>query len=113
MRAAWAQTDRGLAQERLGRLTGELDPTWPDAAGALREGLENTLTHAARDHRATREDAVLDQPVRELIEIVRHIQRNVKRWQDDDMPKRWPAADMLVAEQRFRRSSATATSPRS
>jgi hypothetical protein len=36
-------------------------------------------------------------------EIVRHTQRNVKRWQDGDMRKRWTAAGMLQAEQQFRR----------
>jgi hypothetical protein len=38
-----------------------------------------------------------------MIEIVRSTQRNVKRWQDGDMRKRWTAAGMLVAEQQFRR----------
>jgi putative transposase len=38
-----------------------------------------------------------------MIEIVRHTQRNVKRWQDGDMRKRWTAAGMLQAEQQFRR----------
>ena len=33
----------------------------------------------------------------------RYTQRNVKRWQDGDMRKRWTAAGMLVAEQQFRR----------
>ncbi len=37
-----------------------------------------------------------------MIEIVRYTQRNVKRWQDGDMRKRWTAAGMLVAEQQFR-----------
>jgi hypothetical protein len=49
-----------------------------------------------------------------MIEIVRHTQRNVKRWQDGDMRKRWTAAGMLLAEQQFGRIiAATATSPRS
>ena len=38
-----------------------------------------------------------------MIEIVRYTQRNVKRWRDGDMRKRWTAAGMLVAEQQFRR----------
>jgi len=38
-----------------------------------------------------------------MIEIVRYTQRNVKRWQDGDMRKRWTAAGMLVAEQQFQR----------
>ena len=42
-------------------------------------------------------------PCESMIEIVRHTQRNVKRWQHGDMRKRWTAAGMLVAEQQFRR----------
>ena len=42
-------------------------------------------------------------PCESMIEIVRHTQRNVKRWRDGDMRKRWTAAGMLVAEQQFRR----------
>ena len=38
-----------------------------------------------------------------MIEIIRRTQRNVKRWQDGEMRKRWTAAGMLVAEQQFRR----------
>ena len=42
-------------------------------------------------------------PCESMIEIVRSTQRNVKRWRDGDMRKRWTAAGMLVAEQQFRR----------
>ncbi len=42
-------------------------------------------------------------PCESMIEIVRYTQRNVKRWQDGDMRKRWSAAGMLVDEQQFRR----------
>jgi hypothetical protein len=42
-------------------------------------------------------------PCQSMIEIVRYTQRNVKRWQDGDMRKRWTAAGMLVAERQFRR----------
>ena len=42
-------------------------------------------------------------PCESMIEIVRYTQRNVKRWRDGDMRKRWTAAGMLVAEQQFRR----------
>jgi putative transposase len=38
-----------------------------------------------------------------MIEIVRHIQRNVKSWQSGDMRLRWTAAGMLEAEKQFRR----------
>ena len=38
-----------------------------------------------------------------MIETVRRISRNVKRWQSGDMALRWTAAGMLEAELQFRR----------
>ncbi len=104
IRAAWSLTDPELAKQRLELLASELDHTWPDAAGSLREGLAETLTlmrlgitgQLARTLCSTN-------PCESMIEIVRYTQRNVKRWQDGDMRKRWTAAGMLVAEQQFRR----------
>ena len=43
IRGAWSLEDADLAQERLERIASELDRTWPDAAGSLREGLAETL----------------------------------------------------------------------
>jgi putative transposase len=104
MRAAWALSDAELAKQRLELLASELDQSWPDAAASLREGVEDTLTlmklgiggRLAKTISSTN-------PCESMIEIVRHTQRNVKRWQDGDMRKRWTAAGMLVAEQQFRR----------
>src|SRR5688500_20320720 len=44
MRAAWSLTDPELAEQRLQLLAGELERSWPDAAGSLREGMHDTLT---------------------------------------------------------------------
>jgi transposase-like protein len=104
IRGAWALKDAELAEQRLELLASELDRTWPDAAGSLREGLDDTLTlmrlgiggQLAKTLSSTN-------PCESMIEIVRYTQRNVKRWQDGDMRKRWTAAGMLVAEQQFRR----------
>ena len=104
IRGAWALTDHHLARERLELLASELDRTWPDAAASLREGMDDTLTlmrlgitgQLAKTLSSTN-------PCESMFEIVRHTQRNVKRWQDGDMRKRWTAAGMLVAEQQFRR----------
>ena len=93
-----------LAEERLELLASELERTWPDAAASLREGMDDTLTlmrlgitgQLAKTLSSTN-------PCESMIEIVRYTQRNVKRWQDGDMRKRWTAAGMLVAEQQFRR----------
>jgi putative transposase len=104
IRGAWALTDPDQALAQLQTLAGELDRSWPDAAGSLREGMDETLTlmglgiggNLAKTLSSTN-------PCESMIEIVRHTQRNVKRWQDGDMRKRWTAAGMLQAEQQFRR----------
>jgi putative transposase len=101
---AWSMTQADLAQERLERLASQLERTWPAAAASLREGMDDTLTlmrlvitgQLAKTLCSTN-------PCGSMLEIVRHTQRNVKRWQDGDMRKRWTAAGMLVAEQQFRR----------
>ena len=65
IRGAWALKDPELAEQRLELLASELERTWPDAAGSLREGLRRDAdADAARDHRPARQDAVLDEPVR-------------------------------------------------
>lgn len=104
IRGAWALTDAKEAEDQLERLAAELERTWPDAAGSLREGLAETLTlmrlgiggKLAKTLSSTN-------PIESMIEIVRLTQRNVKRWQDGDMRKRWTSAGMLQAEQQFRR----------
>ncbi len=104
VRGAWALTDAAEAETQLERLASELDRTWPDAAASLREGLPETVTlmglgitgRLAKTLSSTN-------PIESMIEIVRHTQRNVKRWQDGDMRKRWTAAGMLQAEGQFRR----------
>jgi putative transposase len=104
IRGAWALKDATQAETQLEALAAELERSWPDAASSLREGMAETLTlmglgitgRLAKSLSSTN-------PIESMIEIVRHTQRNVKRWQDGDMRKRWTAAGMLQAEQQFRR----------
>src|SRR5487761_814121 len=44
LRRAWALDDHARALDQLRRLAGELDHSYPGAAGSLREGMEETLT---------------------------------------------------------------------
>ena len=104
IRGAWALTNAKDAQQQLERLAEELERSWPDAAGSLREGLSETLTlMRLRITGKLAKTLASTNPIESMIGVVRHTQRNVKRWQDGDMRKRWTAAGMLVAEQQFRR----------
>jgi putative transposase len=104
IRGAWALADLAVAQQQLERLASELERTWPDAAASLREGLPETLTLMGLGITGNLAKTLCStNPIESMIEIVRHTQRNVKRWQDGDMRKRWTAAGMLQAEQQFRR----------
>ena len=104
IRGAWSLSDHHLARERLGLLASEFDRTWPDAAASLREGMHDTLTLMRLGIDGQLAKTLGSTNLCEsMIEIVRYTQRNVKRWQDGDMRKRWTAAGMLVAEQQFRR----------
>jgi putative transposase len=104
IRGAWALADPAQALEQLQTLAGELDRSWPDAGASLREGMEETLTLMSLGIGGKLATTLSStNPCESMIEIVRHTQRNVKRWQDGDMRKRWTAAGMLQAEQQFRR----------
>ena len=104
LRAAWSLSDPDLARDRLELLAGELAQTWPDAANSLHEGLEDTLTLMRLGITGQLAKTLCStNPCESMIEVVRYTQRNVKRWHEGDMRKRWTAAGMLVAEQQFRR----------
>jgi putative transposase len=104
IRGAWTLENPELAKQRLEQLVSELQRTWPDAAGSLREGLDETLTLMRLGIGGQLAKTLCStNPCESMIEIVRYTQRNVKRWHDGDMRKRWTAAGMLVAEQQFRR----------
>jgi putative transposase len=104
IRGAWALKDPELAEQRLELLASELGRSWPDAAGSLREGMPETLTLMRLGITGQLAKSLCStNPCESMIEIVRYTQRNVKRWRDGDMRKRWTAAGMLVAEQQFRR----------
>jgi putative transposase len=104
LRRAWALDDHARALDQLRRLAGELDRSYPGAAGSLREGMEETLTltrlGVSGSLKRTLEST---NPCESMIEIVRRTQRNVKRWSSGEMALRWTAAGMLEAERQFRK----------
>ena len=104
LRRAWALDDHTRALDQLRQLAGELERTYPGAAGSLREGMEETLTltrlGVTGSLKRTLEST---NPCESMIEIVRRTQRNVKRWSSGEMALRWTAAGMLEAERQFRK----------
>jgi putative transposase len=104
LRQAWALDDHTRALDQLRALAGQLDRSYPGAAGSLREGLEETLTltrlGVSGNLKRTLEST---NPCESMLEIVRRTQRNVKRWSSGEMALRWTAAGMLEAERQFRK----------
>ena len=104
LRRAWALDDHDRALDQLCLLAGELDRSYPGAAGSLREGMKETLTltrlGVAGNLKRTLEST---NPCESMLEIVRRTQRNVKRWSSGEMALRWTAAGMLEAEKQFRK----------
>ncbi len=104
LRQAWALDDHAAALDRLQQLAAELQRSHPGAAASLREGLDETLTVTRLGVRGrVKRTLVSTNPCESMIETVRRISRNVKRWQNGDMCLRWTAAGMLEAEAQFRR----------
>ncbi|CAN5609808.1 hypothetical protein BH24ACT15_BH24ACT15_36180 [soil metagenome] len=98
--------DAGLAAAKA--LARSLADAHPDPAASLREGLEQMFT--------VRRLGVSDRLARSLsctnaIESMISIARDVKRWQDGKMVKRWMAAGIIQAERRFRRIKGCADMP--
>lgn len=105
LRGAFADPDPHTGLLKARRLAAELDKTCPDAAGSLREGLEEmfTVRRLGIDGTLAR-TLVCTNMIESMISIARTTTRNVKRWRDEnDMRRRWCAAGMAEAERKFRR----------
>ena len=94
--------DRALAAAK--RLATELQADHPDAAGSLREGLEDMLTvRRLGITGALARTLTNTNCIESMISIARRTTGRVTRWKDGSMKKRWIAAGMLEAERSFRR----------
>ena len=97
-----ADAEVGLRQAR--DLARQLETRWPDAAASLREGLDDMFTVrrlGVGDRLA--KTLTSTNPIESMISVGKTTTRNVKRWRDGTMIKRWMAAGMLNAERSFRR----------
>ena len=102
---AYRAASADAARRHLRRLGAWLEQNGHDAAAAsLREGLEETLTVLALGlpPRLRRFFATTN-AIENLIGTLRHVARNVKRWRDGTMIRRWIGLGVLRAATRFRR----------
>jgi putative transposase len=122
------EADRGRVDARLARAFNDPDPArglraaralagvlarqHPGAAASLREGLEEmfTIRRLGVTDRLARTLSSTN-PVESMISVARSTARNVKRWRDGEMVRRWVAAGMLNAERSFRRVKGHADMP--
>lgn len=104
MRDAYQSTSQAVAKKRLLQLVAHLSDDHPDAAASLREGLEETLSLKDMKLPVGLERTLsTTNPIENLNGGIRRVTRNVKRWRDGDMVRRWVATSVLEAERGFRR----------
>jgi transposase-like protein len=105
LRRAYRAASAAAARRQLTALAAWLERNGQaDAAGSLREGLEETLTVLKLGlPPALRRFFATTNCIENLIGTLRHVTRNIKRWRDGDMRRRWIGLGLLRAAARFRR----------
>jgi transposase-like protein len=109
---AFADPDptKGLAACQA--LARQLESRHPDAAGSLREGLEEMFTIARLGVTGRlRRTLTNTNCIESMFSIARTTTGRVKHWRDGTMKKRWIVAGMLEAERSFRRIKGCADMP--
>lgn len=105
MADAYRSASADVARRRLKTLASWLDRNGHDeAAGSLREGLEETLTvqKLGIPHTLRRSFSTTN-AIENLMGTVRNLTRNVRRWRGPTMVRRWVGLGVATAEQKFRR----------
>ena len=102
---AYNDTSYDRALKSLKTTARWLDRISPDGAASLREGMEETLTviKVGIEDEWLRRTLSTTNPIESAISVARTVTGRVKRWRDGNMRKRWCAAGLLRAEQKFRR----------
>src|SRR5450755_2510863 len=105
MRDAYDSTTAATAKKKLMQLASWLDSNGEDgAAASLREGLDETLTVMRLNIPASlRRTFATTNAIENLNGSLRRITRNVKRWKDEKMIRRWVALGIAEAQRGFRR----------
>jgi transposase-like protein len=109
---AWSDPSHERALKQLKTLAAYLDRIAPDAAGSLREGLEETITVTRlKIDSSLAVHLVTTNPIESAFSCVRRLTSRVKRWRTATMKHRWCATGLLDAERRFRRIKGFASMP--
>ncbi len=105
LRRAYQAASAAAARRQLTALATWLERNGhADAAGSVREGLEETLTVLKLELPPTlRRFFATTNCIENLIGTLRHVTRNIKRWRDGDMRRRWIGLGLLRAAEGFRR----------
>jgi putative transposase len=105
MRDAYASATVGTAKKKLNQLASWLESNGEDSAAAsLREGLDETLTvlQLKLPKNLTRTFSTTN-AIENMNGCIRRVTRNVKRWRDESMIRRWVALGVGEAQRGFRR----------
>jgi putative transposase len=113
LRDAYDSTTAATAKKKLLQLASWLDSNGhDDAAASLREGLDETLTVIRLGLTGTlRKTFATTNPIENMNGALRRIARNVKRWKDEAMIRRWVALGIAEAQKGFRRVKGHAKLP--
>jgi putative transposase len=105
LRDAYDSATATTAKKKLNQLASWLDSNGhTDAAASLREGLEETLTVMRLGLTGTlRRSFATTNAIENMNGSLRRIARNVKRWKDEAMIRRWVALGIAEAQKGFRR----------
>jgi transposase-like protein len=104
MRDAFRSSSKSAATKRIQQLAQGLKENHPDAAASLREGLDElfVLKDLSLPEWLERTLSTTN-PIENLNGTIRRLTRNVKRWRDGSMVRRWVGASIIEAQPRFRR----------
>lgn len=102
---AYQSKEAHEARKRLQALASWLERGgYEEAARSLREGMEETLTVLKLElPQALQRSLATTNAVENLIGTFRRVSRNVKRWKNPSMIRRWTTLGLVTAEKKFRR----------
>ena len=105
MKEAYKCKSADKARKRLQALVSWLERNgYDEAAGSLREGMEETLTVVKLALPALlRQSLATTNAIENLNGTIRRVSRNVKRWKSPSMVRRWTALGVVTAQKEFRR----------